>query len=52
MKSMQGVRDGVRSLGVPDKANHPWDNLPMYLLFEETGKFLAGRVLSEADTSA
>ena len=24
----------------------------MYLLFEETGKFLAGRVLSEADTSA
>jgi exoribonuclease-2 len=24
----------------------------MYLLFEETGKFLAGRMLSEADTSA
>lgn len=24
----------------------------MYLLFEETGKFLAGRILSEADTSA
>jgi exoribonuclease-2 len=24
----------------------------MYLLFEETGKFMAGRVLSEADTSA
>ena len=24
----------------------------MYLLFEETGKFLAGRMLSEAETSA
>ena len=24
----------------------------MYLLFEEAGKFMAGRVLSEADTSA
>ena len=24
----------------------------MYALFEETGKFLAGRILSEADTSA
>jgi len=24
----------------------------MHILFEETGKFLAGRVLSEADTSA
>ena len=25
---------------------------PMYLLFEEAGKFMAGRVLSETDTSA
>jgi exoribonuclease-2 len=24
----------------------------MYLLFEETCKFLAGRIISEADTSA
>ena len=24
----------------------------MHILFEDTGKFLAGRVLSEADTSA
>jgi exoribonuclease-2 len=30
----------------------PWENPKMYLLFEETGKFLAGRMLSEAETSA
>jgi len=35
----------------PEK-NDPCDNLPMNLLFEESGKFLAGRILSEADTSA
>ena len=29
-----------------------WDNPPMFLLFEDAGKFLAGRVLSEAEASA
>jgi exoribonuclease-2 len=29
----------------------PWDNPPMYALFEEAGKFLAGRILSEAEAS-
>ena len=29
-----------------------WDNLRMYALFEDTGKFLTGRVLSEAEASA
>ena len=29
-----------------------WDNLRMYALFEEAGKFLTGRVLSEAEASA
>jgi len=37
----------------PDaRPDHPWDNARMYLLFEETGKFLAGRLLSETDASA
>ena len=29
-----------------------WDNLRMYALFEDAGKFLTGRVLSEAEASA
>ena len=29
-----------------------WDNLCMYALFEDAGKFLTGRVLSEAEASA
>ena len=29
-----------------------WDNLSMYALFEDAGKFLTGRVLSEAEASA
>lgn len=31
----------------------PWENRPpMHALFDDAGKFLAGRILSEADTSA
>jgi len=30
----------------------PWDNPGMFVLFEDAGKFLAGRVLSETDSSA
>lgn len=40
---------GQAGLAQPDAA---WDNAPMFLLFEETGKFMAGRMLSEAESSA
>ena len=44
-----GLTDGVAALGevVVSSDNPP----PMYALFEEAGKFLAGRVMTEADTS-
>ena len=38
----------------PDRLNvlMAWENPAMYVLFEDTGKFMAGRVLSEAEASA
>ena len=29
-----------------------WENPVMYVLFEDAGKFMAGRIMSEAETSA
>ncbi|NBW79683.1 MAG: hypothetical protein EBR27_11825 [Betaproteobacteria bacterium] len=31
---------------------YEWDNVCMYVLFEDAGKFSAGRILSEAEASA
>src|SRR4051794_35566086 len=47
------------SCNSPEPAGRPqsggrsaWDNREMFVLFEDAGKFLAGRVLSESDASA
>jgi len=50
--ALLGTRNITKLCHDFSRQNPAWDNARMYLLFEETGKFLAGRMLSETDASA
>src|SRR5450830_1094132 len=50
--TLKSPKDPERPASGPRTPTFCWDNHPMFLLFEEAGKLIVGRVLSEAESSA